>query len=374
MYNFCKTTNVKQRRQSMKPRIFVSSTFYDLKYMREDISNFIKAHDFDPIMFEDGDIGYSWGKNLDESCYETMRSADMVILIIGGNYGSPATGEKEDSFAEYLSVTRKEFETAANEGIPVYVFVESAVYTEYGIYESNIKNIEEQKYNIAFKATKSINVFRFIKEIHSLGKISVTEFRKASEIKEFLSKQWSDMFKNYLLSLKEDKNSEQLYDAMDNLQSLIKQMGIMVDGLGKKIIGNEEDVTYDKLLEKQTRLRAREVAKKISNIFKFTSTLERKEATEIAYGLIKEALDEVSKKHEEIDFEDRNEVIEVVDPILRGSEDVIPKKALLEFFINWEDNVDICQNEELSHAVLKMLKNDFYNSRLFEEEDSGAAE
>ena len=37
----------------MKPRIFVSSTFYDLKYVREDLSNFIKAHDFEPIMLED---------------------------------------------------------------------------------------------------------------------------------------------------------------------------------------------------------------------------------------------------------------------------------------------------------------------------------
>lgn len=48
----------------MKPRIFVSSTFYDLQYIREDLSNFIKAHDFDPIMFEDGDIGYTPGKPL----------------------------------------------------------------------------------------------------------------------------------------------------------------------------------------------------------------------------------------------------------------------------------------------------------------------
>jgi len=27
----------------VKPRVFVSSAFYDLKYIREDLSNFIKA-------------------------------------------------------------------------------------------------------------------------------------------------------------------------------------------------------------------------------------------------------------------------------------------------------------------------------------------
>lgn len=55
------------RRDDMKPRIFVSSTFYDLKYVREDLSNFIKAHDFEPIMFEDGDIGYTPGRALDRA-------------------------------------------------------------------------------------------------------------------------------------------------------------------------------------------------------------------------------------------------------------------------------------------------------------------
>ena len=46
----------------MKPRIFISSTFYDLKYVREDISNFIKTHGFETVMFEDGDIGYTPGQ------------------------------------------------------------------------------------------------------------------------------------------------------------------------------------------------------------------------------------------------------------------------------------------------------------------------
>ncbi len=70
----------------MKPRIFISSTFYDLKYVREDISNFIKTHGFETVMFEDGDIGYTPGQPLDKSCYEAMKNSDMAILIIGGSF------------------------------------------------------------------------------------------------------------------------------------------------------------------------------------------------------------------------------------------------------------------------------------------------
>lgn len=79
----------------MKPRIFISSTFYDLKYIREDLANFVRSYGYEPILFEDGDIGYTPGKNLDTSCYDSMRNSDMVILIIGGEYGSAAVEKRK---------------------------------------------------------------------------------------------------------------------------------------------------------------------------------------------------------------------------------------------------------------------------------------
>lgn len=86
----------------MKPRIFISSTFYDLKYIREHLANFVRSYGYEPILFEDGDIGYTPRKTLDSSCYESMRNSDMVILIIGGEYGSAASGENKDDFKEYI--------------------------------------------------------------------------------------------------------------------------------------------------------------------------------------------------------------------------------------------------------------------------------
>ena len=86
----------------MKPRIFIGSTFYDLKYIREDLANFIRSYGYEPVLFEDGDIGYTPGKTLDSLCYESMRNSDMVILIIGGEYESAASGEKKDEFMEYM--------------------------------------------------------------------------------------------------------------------------------------------------------------------------------------------------------------------------------------------------------------------------------
>lgn len=42
----------------MKPRIFVSSTYYDLKYIRNDLENFIKSFGYESVLFESGDIAF----------------------------------------------------------------------------------------------------------------------------------------------------------------------------------------------------------------------------------------------------------------------------------------------------------------------------
>ena len=253
-----------RRDEYMKPRIFVSSTFYDLKYMRDDLANFIRAHDFEPIMFEEGDVGYTPGKDLDESCYETMKNADMVVLIIGGNNGSPASGENKGGIEEYISVTRKEFITAVKAAIPAYVFIDASVYTEYGIYEENMQNIEEKKCEIRFKATKDINVFRFIKSIKTIGNISITEFKKSGEIKNFLGKQWSDMFKTYLKSLRENNDTLHVQDAIERLNTMMQQMELMVNGLGKKVLENQS-AELGEIVAQQQQIKAREIARRISD-------------------------------------------------------------------------------------------------------------
>lgn len=217
----------------MKPRIFVSSTFYDLKYIREELENYIKAHDFEPILFENGDVGYTPNMPLDESCYRAISISDMAILIIGGNYGSAASDENEDKFKEFVSVTRKEFNTGVEQGIPFYVFIESAVKSEYEVYKLNREDIESGKFTIAFKACKNINVFRFIRDIESIGNFPVISFDKVGDIKEFLGKQWADMFKTYIQSLREKKAIDTLQDKVDKMQVLIEKMDEIVVAIGE---------------------------------------------------------------------------------------------------------------------------------------------
>ncbi len=235
----------------MKPRIFISSTFYDLKYIREDLANFVRSYNYEPVLFEDGDIGYTPGRELDTSCYESMRNSDMVILIIGGEYGSAASGEKKDEFKEYMSITRNEFRAAVDSGIPIFVMIDKKVMTEYGVYDANYNAIEKDNREMVFPSIKNINVFRFIKEIKGMITLPIQEFEKSSDIKGFISKQWADMFKNYLTFLRGEKEDKKIENSVNEMKALIQKMSIMLDSVGKNVLTKDNPKEYENVINQQ---------------------------------------------------------------------------------------------------------------------------
>ena len=249
----------------MKPRIFVSSTFYDLKYVREDLANFIRTYNFDPILFEEGDIGYESGKPLDSSCYDAMRTSDMAILIIGGQHGTNATNQTDENSSNFISITQQEFISAVQSHIPVFAFVDAKVYTEYDLYKENIEKIKKDPNHISFRATKDIRVFEFIRNIYGLGSIPVNEFSKIQDIKDFLSKQWSDMFKKYLNQRKENKEIETIKLSVSKLESIVNQMSIMMDAIGKNVLDKNDE--YDEIKKQQDTVKIKQKIEEFFNEF-----------------------------------------------------------------------------------------------------------
>jgi len=235
----------------MGPKVFISSTFYDLKFIREEIDEFVKNYKFETILFENGDIGYIPGKPLDESCYHYISKSDMVILIVGGEYGSPATDEAEDKFIEYMSITRKEFRAAKDAEVPIYVFILSEVDTEYWVYKKNFTEIENKKLKVNFHATKNINVFRFISEIRGYNNVVVNTFKKTSEIKDYLSGMWAGFFLHYLELLKTNKKNKKIENSLNTLKNNLDDINYMIDEVGKKLLGKTDTNSYEKIKEKQ---------------------------------------------------------------------------------------------------------------------------
>ena len=199
-----------------KPRIFVSSTYYDLKYVRERIEKFINTYCFEPILFESDAVYFHPNKPLDVSCYNEVSNCHIMVLIIGGRYGSLATDEnketKKDNYEkQYVSITRKEYETAINKGIPVMIFIEQNVYTEYRTYQSNKKPLPA---DFKFAYVDDVRIFEFIA---SLDQNAIKQFNKVDDIEHYFANQISGMLLSYLTNLQREKESKEIKTAVEQI-------------------------------------------------------------------------------------------------------------------------------------------------------------
>lgn len=261
--------------KNMVPKVFISSTFYDLKYVRENIGAFVEHYGFTPIISETGNIGYVPFESLDTSCYAAMRASNMSILIIGGRYGSPASDEAmpESAFKQYKSVTRREFEFAVANSVPIYVFIEASVYYEFETYKKNRNKLEDGTLDIAFASVDNINVFRFISEIYSIKGVPVWSFTKVEDIKEKLKKQWATLFLQQLNQIKNDAINKRLQSPINSIETSVNQMNILLDKLGNIILNN--------CSEDSTAIRQRQIieetAMALANSFEFVIVKKKQE-------------------------------------------------------------------------------------------------
>lgn len=92
-----------------KPRIFVSSTYYDLKHIRADVERFIREQGYDPVLNEKGHIPYGSAERLEEYCYKEIELCDILVSVIGGRFGSESKNED-------YSVSNLELKTAIDKG------------------------------------------------------------------------------------------------------------------------------------------------------------------------------------------------------------------------------------------------------------------
>lgn len=258
---------------AVNPRIFISSTFYDLKHAREDLGEFICGFGFEPIRSESGNIGYTPGVELDESCYAAMKDSDMAVLIVGGRYGSPASGEppSEDAFRKFSSVTYNEFKTAVANNVPTYVFIEDDVYSMYRFYKKNKKKIEAKDINLQFEAVDNINVLRFVDDIHQVPKLSIFGFKTIAELKDILRLQWADLFRKYLISLKQQATAlHKVEPQMTLIYGQLQEIRVMIQRIGQSTFAGEPQemasVYADQAIEN--------AANKIAGAFEFVSSLE----------------------------------------------------------------------------------------------------
>lgn len=173
-----------------RTKIFVSSTFFDLAQVREDIRTTILQLGHEPLLNEYPSFPVSPNVDTIENCKKAVRSSDLFILIIGGRRGSldPLSGK---------SVTNVEYEAAIQAGIDCFVFVTEQVMT--------LLEVWKKTPDADFTAfVDSPRVFEFVSGI-STAQRWIFSFKRASEIAEILRNQLSGFLKELLQRRREGK-------------------------------------------------------------------------------------------------------------------------------------------------------------------------
>jgi len=241
-----------------RPRVFVSSTYYDLKHIRASLDAFIESLGFDPVLSENGDITYTPDLPLDESCYREASNADIFVLIIGGRYGSKASSEKQkhddDFYDRYNSITKKEHESARKKDIPIYILIDNNVYAEYRTYCQN-KNLK-----IEYAHVDDVNVFCLIEEILAKPRNNPMQtFDRASEIEAWLREQWAGLFRELLRHKSQERQLSTLADQVDQLSENNKSLKNYLEAIMKNALPDEADELIESEQARLIELRNRKV-------------------------------------------------------------------------------------------------------------------
>lgn len=167
---------------STAPSIMVSSTFYDLRQIRNDLFRFISDElGYIPIMSELSSFPIDPDLDTIDNCRRRVENnADILVLIIGGRYG--CIDHHTDK-----SITNLEFLAAKNKGIPIYVFIDKGILALLPVWKDN----PTSDYS---RVVDSPRVFEFIEQIRSHIRIWTFPFECSRDIETILRNQLSYLF------------------------------------------------------------------------------------------------------------------------------------------------------------------------------------
>lgn len=197
------------------PRVFISSTFYDLQHVRNDIRAFLQNLGYEAVMHDKGNIPYTQDVSVEESCYKEVDSCDIVVCIIGGKFGTKSSNGN-------YSITMKELQKALYRRKKIYIYVQKDVYSENNIYTVN-KTKEFTSYY-----ADNLAIHEFIAELKDSVKDNpITPFESAADIIEHLKQQLAGLFQ-YLLAqesiITEGKTLEDLQTAAQAIRKLSSEL------------------------------------------------------------------------------------------------------------------------------------------------------
>lgn len=214
------------------PRVFISSTCYDLSEVRDSLISFFQNFGFECILSERGDVFYHPDLHTHDSCIGEISNCQIFVLIIGGRFGGAYKKERR-------SITNAEYAAARNLDIPTFTFIKQDVLNDHNVWQKNKKKVfsDEIEYPSLEKQEHAKDIFEFIDTVRLGGEgNSFFGFSLAKDIHEKLRKQLAGMFFDFLTNRKISKQIENtnrsiadLSAASSKIEELVKQIYRQVD-------------------------------------------------------------------------------------------------------------------------------------------------
>ncbi|WP_323915386.1 DUF4062 domain-containing protein [Aeromonas veronii] len=210
------------------PKVFISSTCFDLSEIREQLSRFISNYGFEPVLSEHGDVFYHPDLHTHEACVHEISNCQLFILIIGGRFGGEYISDKTKS------ITNAEYDAAKRNNTPVFTYVRNSVLNSHHIYQQN-KNkpfSTEIEYPAIDKQKYASDIFNFIDQVRKSPQNNALEgFDNFSEIESSLRKQWAGMFFDFLKT----REVKSQIDATNHYLSILNSSSSKLESLVKSL-------------------------------------------------------------------------------------------------------------------------------------------
>lgn len=214
------------------PRVFISSTCYDLSEVRDRLISFFSSLGFETVLSERGDVFYHPDLHTHEACVNEISNCHIFVLIIGGRFGGKYKIEPEKS------ITNAEFLAAKELGLPVFSFIKNDVLADHNIFQKNRTKpfAQEIDYPSIERQEYSAKIFDFINNVRlSEANNGFFGFSFAKDIEGFLRKQIAGMFFDFLAKRNIGAQLKKTNQAVNNLALVSEKIEELVKGIYRQV-------------------------------------------------------------------------------------------------------------------------------------------
>ncbi len=146
----------------MNPKIFISSTCFDLIDLRAELYAFLKTAGLSPVMSDEmiSDFEIYGDKNSIETCLINLRACDTVVLILSQRYGPSLV---KAGFSD-VSATHLEYLEAVKEKKNILMFVRDRLEADFNIYGK-----EKRADQLKWVKPEDVGIFDIVKQHKKLA-------------------------------------------------------------------------------------------------------------------------------------------------------------------------------------------------------------